>query len=126
MGVVLSTDVSLASTPSVGAVTSMKEDGGCLSWTVGRCDPPPVYLHPGLSSRVGWAPSSGQQKQPGLSAKAARHVVSGGRRRSLGLPLMSDNQSWNSSGSEEDLETESGPPVELCGVLSKVSGAGVM
>ncbi|KAG9488113.1 hypothetical protein GDO78_007744 [Eleutherodactylus coqui] len=32
---------------------------------------------------------------------------------------MSDNQSWNSSGSEEDLETESGPPVELCGVLSK-------
>ncbi|XP_073200317.1 ceramide transfer protein isoform X3 [Lepidochelys kempii] len=32
---------------------------------------------------------------------------------------MSDNQSWNSSGSEEDPETESGPPVELCGVLSK-------
>ncbi|XP_073480158.1 ceramide transfer protein [Aquarana catesbeiana] len=100
----------------------MKEDGGCLSWTVGRCDPPSVYLHPGLSSRVGWAPSSGQQQkqqQPGLSGKAARHFVSGGGRRSLGLPLMSDNQSWNSSGSEEDLETESGPPVELCGVLSK-------
>ena len=34
---------------------------------------------------------------------------------------MSDNQSWNSSGSEEDPETESGPPVERCGVLSKVS-----
>ncbi|XP_073440198.1 ceramide transfer protein isoform X2 [Dendrobates tinctorius] len=34
-------------------------------------------------------------------------------------PLMSDNQSWNSSGSEEDLETEPGPPVELCGLLSK-------
>uniref|UniRef100_A0A8D2H0P2 Ceramide transfer protein n=1 Tax=Urocitellus parryii TaxID=9999 RepID=A0A8D2H0P2_UROPR len=32
---------------------------------------------------------------------------------------MSDNQSWNSSGSEEDPETESGPPVERCGVLSK-------
>ncbi|XP_006006673.1 ceramide transfer protein isoform X2 [Latimeria chalumnae] len=32
---------------------------------------------------------------------------------------MSDNQSWNSSGSEDDLDTESGPPVELCGVLSK-------
>ncbi|XP_069483569.1 ceramide transfer protein isoform X1 [Ambystoma mexicanum] len=32
---------------------------------------------------------------------------------------MSDNQSWNSSGSEEDLETESGAPVERCGVLSK-------
>ncbi|NP_001084949.1 ceramide transfer protein [Xenopus laevis] len=32
---------------------------------------------------------------------------------------MSDNQSWNSSGSEEDLEPESGPPVERCGVLSK-------
>ncbi|XP_006888951.1 PREDICTED: peroxisomal coenzyme A diphosphatase NUDT7 [Elephantulus edwardii] len=32
---------------------------------------------------------------------------------------MSDNQSWNSSGSEEDLETESGPPVERCGILSK-------
>lgn len=34
---------------------------------------------------------------------------------------MSDNQSWNSSGSEEDPETEPGLPVELCGVLSKVS-----
>ncbi|XP_007439925.2 collagen type IV alpha-3-binding protein [Python bivittatus] len=32
---------------------------------------------------------------------------------------MSDNQSWHSSGSEEDPETESGAPVELCGVLSK-------
>ncbi|XP_050166931.1 ceramide transfer protein-like [Myiozetetes cayanensis] len=32
---------------------------------------------------------------------------------------MSDNQSWNSSGSEEDPETEPGLPVELCGVLSK-------
>ncbi|XP_018099927.1 ceramide transfer protein isoform X4 [Xenopus laevis] len=32
---------------------------------------------------------------------------------------MSDNQSWNSSGSEEDQEPESGPPVERCGVLSK-------
>lgn len=40
---------------------------------------------------------------------------------------MSDNQSWNSSGSEEDLEPESGHPVgipgiaEFGGVLSKVS-----
>lgn len=33
---------------------------------------------------------------------------------------MSDNQSWHSSGSEEDPETESGAPVELCGILSKV------
>ncbi|XP_050184559.1 ceramide transfer protein isoform X1 [Myiozetetes cayanensis] len=32
---------------------------------------------------------------------------------------MSDNQSWNSSGSEEDPETELGLPIELCGVLSK-------
>ncbi|XP_068104817.1 LOW QUALITY PROTEIN: ceramide transfer protein [Hyperolius riggenbachi] len=97
----------------------MKEDGGSVSWAVSRCDPPSVYLHPG-PSRVGWAPSSGQHRQqPGFSGKAARHVVSGGGQRSLGLPLMSDNQSWNSSGSEEDLETESGPPVELCGVLSK-------
>ncbi|XP_040434274.1 ceramide transfer protein-like isoform X5 [Falco naumanni] len=32
---------------------------------------------------------------------------------------MSDNQSWNSSSSEEDPETELGLPVELCGVLSK-------
>ncbi|XP_074991857.1 ceramide transfer protein-like isoform X6 [Calonectris borealis] len=32
---------------------------------------------------------------------------------------MSDNQSWNSSGSEEDPETELGLPGELCGVLSK-------
>ncbi|XP_064900921.1 ceramide transfer protein-like isoform X2 [Columba livia] len=33
---------------------------------------------------------------------------------------MSDNQSWNSSGSEEDPETEVGLPVELCGLLSKL------
>lgn len=36
---------------------------------------------------------------------------------------MSDNQSWNSSASEEDLETEPGQPVgiaEFGGVLSKV------
>uniref|UniRef100_A0A8C6X6X6 Ceramide transfer protein n=1 Tax=Naja naja TaxID=35670 RepID=A0A8C6X6X6_NAJNA len=32
---------------------------------------------------------------------------------------MSDNQSWHSSGSEEDPETESGAPVEFCGGLSK-------
>ncbi|XP_068856780.1 ceramide transfer protein-like isoform X4 [Aphelocoma coerulescens] len=32
---------------------------------------------------------------------------------------MSDNQSWNSSVSEDDPETELGLPVELCGVLSK-------
>ncbi|KAG7477026.1 hypothetical protein MATL_G00088940 [Megalops atlanticus] len=32
---------------------------------------------------------------------------------------MSDNQSWNSSGSEDDLETESGHAVEFGGVLSK-------
>lgn len=34
---------------------------------------------------------------------------------------MSDNQSWNSSGSEEEPETECRLPVERCGVLSKVS-----
>lgn len=37
---------------------------------------------------------------------------------------MSDNQSWNSSGSEEDLETDPGPHgggvAEFSGVLSKV------
>lgn len=43
-----------------------------------------------------------------LSSSAAGHPSS-----------MSDNQSLNSSGSEDDLETESGPPVELCGILSK-------
>uniref|UniRef100_A0A0F7Z6I2 Ceramide transfer protein n=1 Tax=Micrurus fulvius TaxID=8637 RepID=A0A0F7Z6I2_MICFL len=32
---------------------------------------------------------------------------------------MSDNQSWHSSGSEDDPETESGAPVELCEILSK-------
>ncbi|XP_061116940.1 ceramide transfer protein-like isoform X5 [Conger conger] len=32
---------------------------------------------------------------------------------------MSDNQSWNSSGSDEDLDTESGQPVEFGGILSK-------
>lgn len=38
---------------------------------------------------------------------------------------MSDNQSWNSSGSEEDLETDPGPHgggvAEFSGVLSKVN-----
>ena len=37
---------------------------------------------------------------------------------------MSDNQSWSSSGSEEDLELDSGNPVgvvEFSGILSKVS-----
>lgn len=39
---------------------------------------------------------------------------------------MSDNQSWNSSGSEEDLEPREEPGhhvgiVDLSGVLSKVS-----
>ncbi|XP_069606353.1 ceramide transfer protein isoform X2 [Ranitomeya imitator] len=50
--------------------------------------------------------------------EAPCHVVPGAVQRSE-QPLMSDNQSWNSSGSEEDLETEPGPPVELCGLLSK-------
>lgn len=39
---------------------------------------------------------------------------------------MSDNQSWNSSASEEDIEPLEEPGhhvgiVDLCGVLSKVS-----
>lgn len=42
---------------------------------------------------------------------------------------MSDNQSWNSSGSEEDLETDPGPHgggvAEFSGVLSKVKRRGV-
>ncbi|KAM4052628.1 ceramide transfer protein isoform 1-T1 [Anomaloglossus baeobatrachus] len=62
------------------------------------------------------ARSGGQQGQDYL--QAPRTVVTGAAQRSE-QPLMSDNQSWNSSGSEEDLETESGPPVELCGLLSK-------
>lgn len=41
---------------------------------------------------------------------------------------MSDNQSWNSSGSEEDLETDPGPHgggvAEFSGVLSKVNSKG--
>lgn len=41
---------------------------------------------------------------------------------------MSDNQSWNSSGSEEDLDTDPGPHgggvAEFSGVLSKVTSKG--
>lgn len=43
---------------------------------------------------------------------------------------MSDNQSWNSSGSEEDLDTEPGPHslgvAEFGGVLSKVNRPGMI
>lgn len=61
---------------------------------------------------------SGWNRDKYWKKKAPGNVLTREVRR-LERPLMSDNQSWNSSGSEEDLETESGPPVELCGVLSK-------
>ncbi|XP_076217406.1 ceramide transfer protein-like isoform X3 [Aptenodytes patagonicus] len=53
-----------------------------------------------------------------LPREEAKAAVGGGR-SALPCSAMSDNQSWNSSGSEEDPETELGLPVELCGVLSK-------
>ncbi|XP_040977157.1 ceramide transfer protein-like isoform X6 [Aquila chrysaetos chrysaetos] len=53
-----------------------------------------------------------------LSRQEAEAAVGGGC-SALPYSAMSDNQSWNSSGSEEDPETELGLPVELCGVLSK-------
>ncbi|XP_049649602.1 ceramide transfer protein-like isoform X5 [Accipiter gentilis] len=53
-----------------------------------------------------------------LSQQETEAAVGGGR-SALPYSAMSDNQSWNSSGSEEDPETELGLPVELCGVLSK-------
>ncbi|KAM8957486.1 ceramide transfer protein isoform 2-T2 [Lycaon pictus] len=61
---------------------------------------------------------------PGPSPRLLGASSGAARGAGAGLPLgcrasMSDNQSWNSSGSEEDPETESGPPVERCGVLSK-------
>ncbi|XP_063114436.1 LOW QUALITY PROTEIN: ceramide transfer protein [Cavia porcellus] len=73
--------------------------------------PPPPPPRPALPS------PDASPAAPGASFGAAR--IAG-----VGLVLacrasMSDNQSWNSSGSEEDPETESGPPVERCGVLSK-------
>lgn len=57
---------------------------------------------------------------PSLQQEEAEAAV-GGDRLVLPCSAMSDNQSWNSSGSEDDPETELGLPVELCGVLSKVS-----
>lgn len=63
----------------------------------------------------GWSPLLPSLQQEGAEA------AEGGGRSALLCLAMSDNQSWNSSGSEEDSETELGLPVELYGVLSKVS-----
>lgn len=80
-----------------------------------------LLLLPPAPERALFASPSFDPSPQGLGASSgtAREVGAGlllGCRAS-----MSDNQSWNSSGSEEDPETESGPPVERCGVLSKVS-----
>nr|KAF6489117.1 hypothetical protein HJG59_003160 [Molossus molossus] len=76
-------------------------------------------LHPPTPERALFPSPSPDVSPRGLGASSGAAHGAG-----AGLPLacrasMSDNQSWNSSGSEEDPETESGPPVERCGVLSK-------
>lgn len=80
-----------------------------------------LFLFPHSPERALLAVPSPDPSPQGLGActGAARGAGAG---LLLGCRVsMSDNQSWNSSGSEEDPETESGPPVERCGVLSKVS-----
>lgn len=80
-----------------------------------------LFLFPHCPERALLAVPSPDPSPQGLGActGAARGAGAG---LLLGCRVsMSDNQSWNSSGSEEDPETESGPPVERCGVLSKVS-----
>uniref|UniRef100_A0A8D2AYQ1 Ceramide transfer protein n=2 Tax=Sciurus vulgaris TaxID=55149 RepID=A0A8D2AYQ1_SCIVU len=85
-----------------------------------------------LRRRGGWWTSSHLLSPPALFASPSPDPspaglgASSGAAHGAGAGLllgcrasMSDNQSWNSSGSEEDPETESGPPVERCGVLSK-------
>uniref|UniRef100_A0A2K6TP43 Ceramide transfer protein n=1 Tax=Saimiri boliviensis boliviensis TaxID=39432 RepID=A0A2K6TP43_SAIBB len=78
--------------------------------------PPPAHPYTGTGT-LRFAIPDPSPRGLGASSGAAEGVGAGlllGCRAS-----MSDNQSWNSSGSEEDPETESGPPVERCGVLSK-------
>lgn len=82
-----------------------------------------LFLFPHSPERALLAVPSPDPSPQGLGActGAAREAGAG---LLLGCRVsMSDNQSWNSSGSEEDPETESGPPVERCGVLSKVSSS---
>nr|XP_012639310.1 collagen type IV alpha-3-binding protein isoform X2 [Microcebus murinus] len=78
-----------------------------------------LLLLPPARERALFASPSPDSSPRGLGASSGTAQGAG-----AGLLLgcrasMSDNQSWNSSGSEEDPETESGPPVERCGVLSK-------
>lgn len=82
-----------------------------------------LFLFPPAAERAPLAVPSPDPSPQGLGA-----CTGAARGAGAGLLLacrasMSDNQSWNSSGSEEDPETESGPPVERCGVLSKVSSS---
>uniref|UniRef100_A0A7M4DVY8 Ceramide transfer protein n=2 Tax=Crocodylus porosus TaxID=8502 RepID=A0A7M4DVY8_CROPO len=113
-----------------GLVNSGTERPPCVRWRQqGRCSEQRQRyrcLLRGWGRAAAAAAKSGaglRRWSPWLQREAA--AVSGGRAAipcsaaAVGRAPMSDNQSWNSSASEEDPETESGPPVELCGVLSK-------
>lgn len=77
--------------------------------------------HPPAPERALFPPPSPDISPRGLGASSGAALGAGVGLLRVCRASMSDNQSWNSSGSEEDPETESGPPVERCGVLSKVS-----
>lgn len=80
-----------------------------------------LLQHP-LAPELALFPSPSLDISPrGLGASSGAAQGAGAGLLLVCRASMSDNQSWNSSGSEEDPETESGPPVERCGVLSKVS-----
>ncbi|XP_006167847.1 collagen type IV alpha-3-binding protein isoform X2 [Tupaia chinensis] len=79
-----------------------------------------LLLHPPAPERALLASPSSDPSPRGLGTSSGSAQGGAGAGLLLGCRVsMSDNQSWNSSGSEEDPETESGPPVERCGVLSK-------
>lgn len=80
-----------------------------------------LLQHPPVPERALFALPSSDVSLRGLDASSGAAQGAGAGLLLFSRASMSDNQSWNSSGSEEDPETESGPPVERCGVLSKVS-----
>ncbi|XP_032965942.1 ceramide transfer protein isoform X2 [Rhinolophus ferrumequinum] len=78
-----------------------------------------LLQHPPVPERALFPLPSSDVSLRGLNASSGAAQGAGAGLLLFSRVSMSDNQSWNSSGSEEDPETESGPPVERCGVLSK-------
>lgn len=78
-----------------------------------------LFQHPPVPERALFPLLSSDVSLRGLDASSGAAQGAGAGLLLVCRAPMSDNQSWNSSGSEEDPETESGPPVERCGVLSK-------